>query len=216
VISWWLREASRAITPGTSQTHLNPVVLVVAACLGSAALLQADMSQLVISLAVLTIAATIVRGVRDVLSTYVLIAPFTLFYSSSALVIQLVLGAVNPQVILANSCRITSLALLATTLMSMLSTSELIVHLGKYFPKTALSITLAIKLLHIATITMTRLHEVYRVNVGSTCGGVRGKILLTMALARAATYLSILNSLEVSEALYTRYSVIIEGLRAWR
>jgi len=207
---------SRAITPGTSQTHLNPIVLVVAACLGSAALLQADMSQLVISLAVLTVSATLVRGVRDVLSTYVLIAPFTLFYSFSALVIQLVLDAVNPQVILVNSCRITSLALLATTLMSMLSISELIVCLGKYSPKTALSIALAIKLLHTAAITMARLHEVYRVNVGSVCGGVRGRVLLTTALAKAVTYLSIVNSLEVSEALYTRYSVIIEGLRSWR
>ncbi len=216
VLLWWLKEVSRVITPGTSRICLNPIVLIATACLGSVALLQAQPVYLLTALVTLTASAAVIRGVREVLSAYVLLLPFILLYSVSALIIQLVLGAVDPHAIFINSCRIASIALLALTLMSMLSISEFISYVGRFFPKTALSIALTIKLLEVTATTLVKLNEVYSVNLSCACSGIRGKLLLTKALARAVTYLSIVNALEVSEALYTRYSVIIKGLRSWR
>ncbi len=215
-LQWWLSEVFRVLTPGTSRTRLNPLLVFAAACAGSITLLLAPPAALVAALVALTASTAAVKGVREVLSAYVLLAPFIGAYSIAALIMQVVLGVIDPYTIAVNSARIMSIALLAALLMSMLSTADLVSFVGRYSPGAALGIALAIKSLQVVALTLMRLYEVYSINLGNIGSGLKRKLILTTSLARAVTYLSIVNALEVSEALYTRYSVLTERLRSWR
>ena len=207
-LQWWLSEVFKVLTLGTSRTRLNPLLVFAAACAGSVTLLFAPSAVLAAALVALTAFTAAVRGVREVLSAYVLLAPFIIAYSIAALIMQVVLGVVDPYAIVVNSARITSVALLATLLMSKLSTADLISIIGKYSPAAALGVALAIKSLQVVALALMRLHDVYSINLGNTGSGLKRKLILTTSLARAVTYLSIVNALDVSEALYTRYSVV--------
>lgn len=215
-LRWWLSEVFKVLTPGTSRIRLNPLLVLAAACAGSVAMLLAPPAALVTALAALSASTAAVRGLREVLSAYVLLAPFIAAYSIAALIMQLVLGTLDPYMIVMNSGRILSIALLAALLMSMLSIADLISLVGRYSPGAALGIALAIKSLQVVALTLSRLYDVYSVNLGNAGGGLKRRITLTTSLARAVTYLSVVNALEVSEALYTRYSVLAERLRSWR
>ena len=212
----WLSEVFKALTPGTSRIRLNPLLVFAAACAGSVTLLLAPPAALATALVALTVSTAAVRGLREVLSAYVLLAPFIIAYSIAALIVQLILGTLDPYTIIINSGRVASIALLAALLMSMLSIVDLISLIGRYSPGAALGIALAIKSLQVVALTLSSLYEVYSINLGNAGSGLKRKLALTTSLARAVTYSSIVNALEVSEALYTRYSVLAERLRSWR
>ena len=215
-LRWWLGEVFKVLTLGTSRIQLNPLLIFAAACAGSVTLLLAPPIALAAALVALTTSTVAVRGVREVLSAYVLLAPFIIAYSIAALIMQLVLGVIDPYTIAINSARVMSIALLAALLMSMLSTADIISFLGRYSPGAALAVALAIKSLQVVVLTLTRLYEVYSINLGGTGSGLKRKLVLATSLARAVTYSSMVNALEVSEALYTRYSILTKRLRSWR
>lgn len=165
------------------------------------------------ALAISTATATLVRGFRGALSTYVLVTPFLALYIITALITQLVLGIVDPYLVLINSGRMVSIALLATSLTSTIRVRDVVALIGRYSPTAALGTVLAIRFLYTATLILSRLHEIYEVNLSCVRKDLKHRLVLATSLTKALTYLTTASALAVSEALYTRYYLITERLR---
>lgn len=208
-----LKGVSEAFAPGTSRARLNAAIAIVIAVLGSAAILLLPPYCLLPTLIFLAMVAVFLRGFKVLSSVMVAIAPFILAYVGAGLLIQYVMNALEPTILVVSSARVLSMALLSVIVISSVRVTDLIALMSKFSPALAISVALALKSVHTISLSLARLQEIHSINIGHAKKGLKGKIIYVETLAKALAFSSILTMLQVSEALYTRYPAFVRRLK---
>jgi hypothetical protein len=162
-------------------------------------------------LSVLCVLTLWVRGLRVLIATALLFITFVAPFIALSVGAQLIIGSFSPVTTLVGVARMAGLALLGSVVFGLINIHELALMLRRVSPDLGVSTALAIKFFYLASVNLSRLAEVYSVNLRAE--GFMGKVRRLAALSRALTYACTVSALESMEALYTRPNVLLGGAR---
>ncbi len=213
LIARLMRASSLVIAPGYSRVHGVPAYVTLSfLAVTSAALMILPPWLLVPLLSVLCVLALWVRGLRVLIATALLFITFIAPFIALSIVAQLVVGSFSPNTTLMGVARMAGLMLLGSVFFGLINIHELALLLRRVSPDLAVSTALAIKFFYLASVNLSRLAEVYSVNLRAE--GFVGKVQRLTALSKTLTYVCTVSALESMEALYTRPNVLLGGVRS--
>ena len=132
-----------------------------------------------------------------------LIALFIAFFMASGMVLQFLLGKRNPLFIGKSSLRMWDLGVLGLFAYSNINISRLALDLSRVSPKLSFLTLVSLRSFDLFIGSLERLIFVYNVNYFSN-GSLRDRIRYILRISRGFSYNMVLQSLLLSEALYTR------------
>jgi len=213
LIARLMRASSLVVAPGYSRVRGVPAYVTLSfLAVTSVALMILPPWLLVPLLSVLCVLALWVRGLRVLIATALLFITFVAPFIALSIGAQLVVGSFSPITTLMGVARMAGLMLLGSVVFGLINIHELALLLRRVSHDLAVSTALAIKFFYLASVNLSRLAEVYSVNLRAE--GFMGKVRRLTALSRALTYVCTVSALESMEALYTRPNVLLGGVRS--
>ncbi len=213
LIARLMRASSLVIAPGYSRVHGVPAYVTLSfLAVTSAALMILPPWLLVPLLSVLCVLALWVRGLRVLIATALLFITFVAPFIALSIGAQLIVGSFSPITTLTGVARMAGLTLLGSVVFGLINIRELALLLRRVSLDLAVSTALAIKFFYLASVNLSRLAEVYSVNLRAE--GFVGKVQRLTALSKTLTYVCTVSALESMEALYTRPNVLLGGVRS--
>jgi len=185
------------------EKKIHPLVCIILTVILSPIILLSSFHLLVLILIVLsTVLVSLLRS-RVFLSIIIVAILIILPYIFSVLVVQLIIGYQYLDVVIVNSLRIICLVFLSAIIVFLIDEVRLVFFLSRFSTRLALLTILVVKIVQILLINLDELQLVYDKNL--SCG----KICRLTGLLRALTYSSIMDSLSIVEAFYTRKHLLL-------
>ncbi|PWV37794.1 MAG: hypothetical protein DJ555_00545 [Desulfurococcaceae archaeon] len=208
----YIRSVRNILTPGISRYRVRAYIALLLMAISTTVILIMDVIHLVF---VITAAlALLILLNRRIFSDVVFIATtYTLYFIFAGIVIQIFYGILDLYFIVNSALKMFALFTVPLLFLSMISLPELVLSISRLSPQLAIMITLAIKSASMLASNLSELYNIYRINIG--VGGF--KLIMnpihSVRLFKSLVYLTIYSSLNMAEALITRYAGIMEGVR---
>ncbi len=213
-LSWWFREASDALAPGSADRRLHPLASLLGVGVFSTMFLFLQPCLTALLLLVFSVLLLIVRGARVLVSVVVLVLPFLALYVISSATLQFLMGVASPITILVNTGRMLGITFSAVLFLSLTRISDIVLALARLSPSTAMALATALKSFYTSTETVWRIIEVHSTWARGRKLGFKTRLEITKMTAKTLAYTIILKALETSECMHTRYKSIIRRLQS--
>ncbi len=192
------------VLTGSSRVKVNPIICIAFMSILSPIILLAPDFIVTIIVFSLTIIILILHGLRTMLSLLLSALVFIVPFIISAILIQVIInGYYGYDVLLVSSIRILGLILLSAVIVSIIDQIRLIRFLSGFSRNLALLVILTVKIVEVLLVDLDELYLVYNRNLKCS------KFCRLKNLLKALTYASLLDTLSVIEAFYTRSSLLL-------
>jgi len=210
VLARMMRASSLVVAPGYSRVRGVPAYVTLAfLAVTSVSLMITPPYLLIPLLSGLCVLTLWVRGLKVLSATMFLFAVFVAPFIALSAGAQLIIGSFSPVTLLTGVARMAGLTLLGSVVFGLINTHELALLLRKVSPDLAVSTALAVKFFYMSSVNLSRLSEVYSVNLRAE--GFGGRVRQLTVLSKALAYVCTVSALESMEALYTRPNILLNG-----
>ena len=192
------------VLTGSNRVKVNPIICIVFMAVLSPIILLAPGFIVTMIVFSLTIIILLLHGLRTMLSLLLSALVFIVPFIVSAILIQVIInGYYGYDVLLVSSIRILGLVLLSAMVVSIIDQIRLIRSLSSFSRNLALLAILTVKIVEVLLVDLDELYLIYNKNLKCS------RFCRLKNLLKALTYASLLDTLSVIEAFYTRSNLLL-------
>lgn len=192
------------VLTGSNRVKVNPIICIAFMSILSPIILLASDFIVTIIVFSLTIIILILHGLRTMLSLLLSALVFIVPFIVSAMLVQVIINEYyGYDVLLVSSIRILGLVLLSAMIVSIIDQVRLIRFLSGFSRNLALLAILTVKIVEVLLVDLDELYLIYNRNLKCS------RFCRLKNLLKALTYTSLLDTLSVIEAFYTRSNLLL-------
>ncbi len=192
------------VLTGSNRVKVNPIICIAFMSILSPIILLASDFIVTIIVFSLTIIILILHGLRTMLSLLLSALVFIVPFIVSAMLVQVIINEYyGYDVLLVSSIRILGLVLLSAMIVSIIDQVRLIRFLSGFSRNLALLAILTVKIVEVLLVDLDELYLIYNRNLKCS------RFCRLKSLLKALTYTSLLDTLSVIEAFYTRSNLLL-------
>ncbi len=192
------------VLTGSNRVKVNPIICIVFMTVLSPIILLAPGFIVTIIVFSLTIIILLLHDLRTMLSLLLSASIFIAPFIVSAILIRIIINEYyGYDVLLVSSIRILGLILLSAVVVSIIDQISLIRFLSSFSRNLALLAILTVKVVEVLLVDLDELYLIYNRNLKCS------RFYRLKNLLKALTYASLLDTLSVIEAFYTRSNLLL-------